>query len=301
MGPDLAEAYFDLGRSALLLGNVSESLAAYAKACQLSETNAPIETALLSLTRLQEAAEIRQRESDFARRTLLVAKAAKLLSLRWKVHTASAEEARDAGLKAAEALGQLRRVTLRGEDPLTGPIIIVSGGCDAKVFPDLGEYRTLLETSFQDYRGTIISGGTTAGISGIVAGLRGSMRKIAHLPKRGSLPADAVPDGRYQIRWMEGEEGLSAIQAIRYWTDILLSGIEPAEVRLLGINGGEIAAFEYRLALALGASVGILRNSGREADRLSVDPDWKTCENLILLPANANSVRAFVRQEMRTR
>jgi tetratricopeptide (TPR) repeat protein len=343
---NLAAAFFDLGRSALLLGNSSESLAAYAKACQLSETEEPIEAGMRSLTRLEEFAGVSHQEMKCTGRLLFVARVAKLLSLEEKARTAAAEKAlaanerekllrrlekqpavgqklieeakcqsgdarnalreaqsrvRETEQKANAALDQLHPLALKPEDPLTRPVIVVAGGCDPDVAPQVNEYRSLLERAFENFSGTIISGGTTAGISGIVAGLKGDMKKIAHLPRRESLPRSAVPDNRFQIRWMESDEGLTVLQAIQYWIDLLVSGIKPAEVKLLGINGGEISAFEYRFALALGAEVGILRDSGREAARLSIDPDWKMAAGLAMLPADEDSVRAFIMQGTKTR
>ena len=78
---NLAAAFFDLGCSALLLGNSSESLAAYSKACKLSETEEPIEAALRSLTRLEEFAGVSHQEIRCTGRLLFVARVGKLLSL----------------------------------------------------------------------------------------------------------------------------------------------------------------------------------------------------------------------------
>jgi hypothetical protein len=284
----LAGAFFDLGRSALLLGNRSESLAAYAKACELSETEAPIEAAARSLARLDEFAETSDQEVRLANRLLLVARAAKLLSMKDQALKGEAEQ------KAAAALHQLRELALKPDEPIAVPVVVVAGGCDPSVAPQMNEYHLLLSQAFAGFSGSIISGGTTAGISGIVAGLTGNTRKIALLPRRDSLSADAVPDSRFQIRWMESEEGFSVSLAVQYWIEMLVSGIRPAVVRLLGIDGGEISAFEYRLALALGARVGVLPESGREAAKLATDSDWKTSDRLVLLPANEDSVRAFI-------
>jgi hypothetical protein len=60
------------------------------------------------------------------------------------------------------------------------------------------------------------------------------------------------------------------------------------------VNGGEIAAFEYRLALALGARVGLVEGSGREADRLFQDPTWANSPNLTRLPADPQAIRSFL-------
>ena len=62
---------------------------------------------------------------------------------------------------------QIKRLTRRHKNIL-GPVVIVAGGCDTRIDKRLGDYRQLLIEAFKDYRGTIISGGTTAGISGLV-------------------------------------------------------------------------------------------------------------------------------------
>lgn len=75
---------------------------------------------------------------------------------------------------------------------------------------------------------------------------------------------------------------------------ILDAGIAPDEVRLLGYGGGSIAAFEYRLALALGARTGVVEGSGGTADSLLADGDWTTLPNLLALPESPDTLRAFV-------
>ncbi|MBN2847696.1 MAG: hypothetical protein JXP72_04500, partial [Coriobacteriia bacterium] len=65
-------------------------------------------------------------------------------------------------------------------------------------------------------------------------------------------------------------------------------------VRLIGINGGRISAAEYRIALALGATVALVTDSGREAAKLVPDTRWGGSERLIDMPADAASVRAYV-------
>jgi hypothetical protein len=77
----------------------------------------------------------------------------------------------------------------------------------------------------------------------------------------------------------------------------MAAGIQPSQVKLLGINGGMIAAIEYRIALALGATVAIIEESGREAAKLFYDSDWGTSNSLLRLPADTMSVRAFVGSE----
>ena len=62
----------------------------------------------------------------------------------------------------------------------------------------------------------------------------------------------------------------------------------------MGINGGEIAAFEYRFALMLGASVGVIESSGREAARLFKDPYWGNSKALLCLSPDGKALEAFL-------
>ena len=81
------------------------------------------------------------------------------------------------------------------------------------------------------------------------------------------IPTHARVDDRYrELRQTAGHD-FDALGPLQYWTDIVASGIEPGQVKLVGIGGGAIAAVEYRMALALGAQVAIVEGSGRSADR----------------------------------
>ena len=74
------------------------------------------------------------------------------------------------------------------------------------------------------------------------------------------------------------------------------AGIKAADVRVLGFGGGEIAAFEYRLALALGATVGVVSGTGGAVDELLKDRLWSAVPELRIfpLPPDAKTLRAFV-------
>lgn len=174
-------------------------------------------------------------------------------------------------------------------------VAIVAGGCDKSVEQRISEYRDLLQKAFEGYEGVIISGGTTAGVSGIVGNLPDNggekIVKIAYLPK--SIPAEDTPHMEYRSFLVPGHQ-YSPLGPIQGWVDLLLSGVAPDQVRLIGINGGDISGFEYRLALVMGAKVGLLRESGREATRIFEDLDWSKSPGLIALPNDAETLRAFV-------
>ncbi|MEQ1741641.1 MAG: RyR domain-containing protein [Candidatus Nitrotoga sp.] len=175
------------------------------------------------------------------------------------------------------------------------PVILVAGGTDKNVEQKMRDYQPLLETAFEDFRGTVFSGGTTAGISGIIGDLpdstSGPIRKISCLPV--AVPTGIKSHPRYEVYTSTGNV-FSALEVIQTWIDLMARAIVPADVKILGINGGKITAFEFRLGLMLGATVGVLRDSGRAASALVEDEDWKDSPALLLLPTDPQTVKTFV-------
>ncbi len=273
-GINLPWAQFDLGRFHLLLDEPDQALAAYAAAITTSTAPFMIEGSLASVERL--AAALGEPPAfDWARRLLLLG-----LAIRFG---------------SAAALERVGRLASPGAAPLGAPVVIVAGGTDPRHEEQIRGYADLLAFGFADFDGTILSGGTTQGISGIVGHIGresgGHIRTVGYLP--GLIPADATRDPDYaELRTTAGH-GFSALEPIQNWIDLVASGVRTAEVRVLGINGGRIAALEYRIALALGAVVGLVADSGREAGRLLGDERWTT-PRLLRLPADPETIRAFL-------
>jgi len=304
VGVNLPWAFYRMGELALLLGHSSESLAgmgrvdtprahdqipspphkwtyeslgAYTKAVQLSTAGFMIDEGLEFVRHLWILRN-ELRGLDWVRRLLLLGKAVKFPLPRLDPELA--------------ALASPLSRTFGAQ----GPVVIVAGGCDATVEARIGSYSQLLIDAFRDFHGTIICGGTTAGISGLVGRLAtiypGQIRTVGYLPSL--IPSWARLDPGYgEIETTSGRD-FSPLEPLQNWIDLIAAGIAPNRVKLLGINGGEIAAFEYRLAMALGATVGVLRESGREASRLLWDAGWENARNLVFLPTDLTTVRAFI-------
>ena len=280
-GVNLPWAYYGIAEFHFLLGHIYECLAACAKAIQLSDKEFMIDTALDVVDRFKSLGQSLP-ELESLRRFLLLGKAVKFPSPTLQATIRSLAKAPASELKR--------------------PVVIVAGGCDVTVQRRIAGYRGLLEDAFRDFKGTIFSGGTTAGISGLVGDLAerypGQIRAIGYLPQL--YPTDDIKDSRYaQVYTTEGR-GYSPLEPLQNWIDLIAAGIPPSEVKLLGINGGEIAAFEYRLARALGAKVGLLRDSGREAGRMLWDPEWESMKGLIFLPTDPVTVKCFLDQPFRS-
>ncbi len=191
---------------------------------------------------------------------------------------------------------KLKALVSKPGAPLTLPVVIMAGGTDQSVEDKMQSYHDLLVQAFADYEGTIISGGTRSGIAGLAGMLQetypdqvGAVGYLPHL-----IPAGITVDKRYQeLRETQGTD-FSALETVQYWIDLVAAGIKPGQVKLLGMNGGRIAAAEFRLALALGAFVGILAGSGRSADELLADPAWNRRSRLVRLENNPGLVHAFI-------
>jgi hypothetical protein len=273
VGMNMPWAFYNLGIFHLLLGQPYESLSMYAKAVELSATDWMIETSLRLLDKLSVVQGM-IRGYDWVHKLLTLARAVKF-------HDKT-------------ALEQSMNLATPNAAPISGPVIILAGGTSAEVQMD--EYQQLLLDGLQGFRGTIIAGGTTAGISGLVGKVQSAypeaIATIGYVPAR--LPTGAEVDLQYrQIRTTGGQD-FSAMESLQCWIDLIASGISPTQVKLLGINGGEISAFEYRLALMLGAGAGVIESSGREAACLFKDPYWGKAMNLRKLSADKKEIEAFL-------
>jgi len=334
VGMNLPWAWFNMGLFRLVLGQPYQSLAAYAKAVQLSSASFMIETSLNSLNRFSV---VRDKPAGYQwmRRLLAVGLIAHLTRRQRKakeemdamrleakhVKTASEDlekeganrEDRDEAARKVEAvkeaLGKARETRTKvkrelararskyliqsrwatpNKESIRGHVVIVAGGCEARIERKMKSYRSLLLEGFKDFKGRVISGGFTSGIPRLIGEVAkefpDSIHAIGYVPE--TLPSGVKRDERYiEIRTTRDKE-FSPLEPLQCWIDMIASGIDPADVKMLGINGGKIAAAEYRLALAFGARVALLQESGGEAAKLEADTDWGGSDNLVSLPAD---------------
>jgi len=179
--------------------------------------------------------------------------------------------------------------------PIRPPLILIAGGADGEGPASLESARAVLRTALAGRSATLISGGTDSGIPGLVGELAAAMPRltaIGYLPRQ--LPPGARRDRRYSHFRTTPARRFSAAESLQTWADLLAAGIDPTDVTLLGWGGGQIAAREYRVALLLGARVGLVEASGRSADALLRDSWWSAQPGLRRLPADGRAIRAFL-------
>jgi hypothetical protein len=164
--------------------------------------------------------------------------------------------------------------------------------------------RPLVEAALDGFSGTVIGGGTKQGIPGCVGDVAANyqekgkkhFRLIGYRPEM--LPDDAERHLAYDEPVRFGS-GFSATLLLLTWKDILANGFRPQDVLVLGLGGGDLSALEYRFALALGARVGVVEGTRGEADEILGNEHWKGLANLLPLPADPTTIRAFVMQPQR--
>lgn len=288
VGIELPKAHFTRAKLHLLLGEAYEALDAYAQGIRMCiEQKNDVMSSLLdeelqAVSRLRIAKDalpattwVQRAMLDMANRVLLLA--------RYLVD------------KDPNTLAELNTLRTDGVT-LSQPILGVAGGCSKAVEQKMQGYARSLTGALEGFHGTVISGGTKAGIAGMLGDIASQQPSRAY-KLIGYHPANTpgtAPDERYNKLVKTTGEDFSPIEPFQAWIDIVAAGIEPSSVSLLGINGGPIAGFEYRIALALGASVGVIKDSERSADELANDPTWYVPGRLLLLPDDPMTLRAFV-------
>ncbi len=181
------------------------------------------------------------------------------------------------------------------ERNLSLPLVIITGSTKMSK-EELGDdlQKKLLDAS-KDYKGMIISGSTVAGVCDLVGDIQksypNSIKTIGYIPK--DLPSHVKIDIRYSNIHQTNGTDFSFLEALQYWTDIVLNEITISDIKLLGIGGGKISAFEYRLALIFGAYVGILEKIVGSGLKLLQDPSWQN-ENLINVENNYENIKNFL-------
>jgi len=264
-------ALYDLAVFLLYRGELNESYKYFAKGIDASSRSWMVETAARTIGRLAENGVALQ-GLDLAHKMLVLGD-----------HVKSGPRPK----------GDTRR----GTPTFRTPLVILAGGC-AGLTGKARDMVQILPRALAGFRGALVSGGTNSGIATIPGDLQ-SQASPDRLVTIGYVPADVVAlgeqlhSGYSEIVHTSGKV-FSIFEALTFWEDYWNAGNDPAKVKLVGFNGGNIAAVEYRLALAFGAKVGIVRSSGREADRLLDDPLWNDHPRLHPLDPSEEAVRRFL-------
>jgi hypothetical protein len=264
-----------MGVSYLYLTKPYPAFAACAKALQLSNTESVIDAAYDALSVL-DACEGELVGYEWMRRLLLIGAAGRF--------------------HAPGALSELQVLSSKGAPPIAPPVTILAGGSRADDAARLAGFRPLVIDAFRTYTGTIISGGTRIGVSSLAGDVQEafpeSIHAIGYVPR--GVKKFPLDDRYHEIRLTPNSD-FSVTEVTQYWCDLVASGVSPSQVKVFGIDGGSISASEYKMALALGASVALLEGSGRQAKKLRHNRHWRAARGLVCIPADSYIIEEFIK------
>ena len=178
-------------------------------------------------------------------------------------------------------------------------VLIFCGKSLALAEREVAKYSSYILEALREFNGTVISGGTKSGLPGLVGTLAGSTAKQIGkaFTLLGYLPENKEQDKDYDTVIKTKGTEYSILEALSYWADILLSGVDPVNVFLVGIHGGTISSMEYKLGLILGAHVCLVGKLGGTAADITVDPGWKDAPNLLNIPDDPLTIWALLNQD----
>lgn len=148
-----------------------------------------------------------------------------------------------------------RRFALRPSSPLD--VLVVAGASSTDAHDAVMAWLPSLAEAALGSVAEIVSGGTDRGVSALAAALADRIG----VPSTGWLPG-LLPDGVAassgfaELRRTDGR-GFTLREPLGYWDDLLVRGVDPAHVHVLGLGGGALTELELRLAQALGARVAL--------------------------------------------
>jgi DNA-binding NtrC family response regulator/tetratricopeptide (TPR) repeat protein len=259
-GVNLPWACFDLGKFQLLLGKPVQSFSAYSRAVQLSTSAHMIRTSLDSLDLLGEARPAIE-NLDEVRQLLVLGLAARFPG------GAAARDARSKGWPAREKLA--------------APVVILCGELEvASGEKGDASCRALLE-AFKGFCGTLVTST--------------SNREIVDLSlDLGKRYSTALKTFTYRDRQDSRASQTSLAMALKVWTDVVGSGIDPAHVLTLGFGRGETWAAQCFNALALGGRIVAVRSLAAADVSVPSDENWEGADRIERVAAETHALRAVL-------
>ncbi|KKM83290.1 hypothetical protein LCGC14_1310900 [marine sediment metagenome] len=253
---DIPWAYYNKGLFNLFLGNFQDSFINYILGVRYSNHDWVISTTYKTLNLLSNFKDLLP-GLDLIQNLLL-------LSITFKYNNET-------------SINQFKSNYKSSYSKIEPPVVILIGSTRRDDEELIDKYQKSVIDGFKKYEGTLISGGTLVGVTafgGEIQELYGkNIKTIGYLPKE--IPDSVKIDNRYnEIRYTDGLD-FTIKEAISYWLDIWASNIQSKFIKSIGIGGGNIAKLEYYLTLLFNTKLGILKGSGRSADLLMHDPNWK--------------------------
>ena len=100
------------------------------------------------------------------------------------------------------------------------PIVIIAGGTDEQFDRSISDYQGNFIKAFNEFKGSIISGGTKSGVSAIAGDIQKeypeNVKTIGYIPTM--VPYDVTVDKRYGAIHSTSGRNFSVMEVFQYWT-----------------------------------------------------------------------------------
>ena len=278
---NVPQVFIDMGLLHLLLGQPYQSLEAFS--CAISRCESPLAKLMLRdcFTTLKTLKVVKNDIEGYDAVYRLL-----LLGI-YRFHP-------DAVLRK-----EINKLATKNISKLSAPITMIAGGCNKNQEEVIKKYQDMTVKAFEHYQGTIISGGTAKGVNKIAGEIK--KKYPQNVTTCGYVSSSScvtnVKKNVDQLRVTEGND-FSPLEPLQAWIDLITDDKNPQQVKVIGLNGGKIASVEYRVALAFGAKVAVIKGSGRKADQILKDPDWSTNKNLLGIPPDMMTLKVFIMPEI---
>ncbi|MCD6217180.1 hypothetical protein J7L05_04895 [bacterium] len=273
VGSNYPWAFYDLGKLYLLVGQPYLSMMAYLKAIEISTALFMVETSMKSLEHIKLAIGSLYDWADYLFKIGMFLKSG-----------------------TDKAIDEIKQSASKGKDIIKGDVTIVVGSCNSMKDDERAKYSGLLIDAFKDYHGTIISGGTKQGISGIVGDLQKAWPKaintIGYVPTEPQWGIEI--DDRYSEIITTQTSEFNPLQSLQYWIDIIAAGIDPKTVKLVGVGGNSLSSFEIAMAIVVGAKVVILERPKVPSELQDDEILLSDLNNLEIFPTHRYMLPAFI-------
>ena len=227
-GEDLPWPWYDMAKFGLLVGDDEDAVHCLLQAVATSTHARQLQTTLTSLNRMTVPGASRG----------------------WTTAAAVLE-------LAAVALFQVDKPS-PATTGLAGPVVVLAGASGSSTHEQVMAWLDPLVAALPGPGGTVISGGTSQGVSALAAAVAAAVpgwRAVGYLPA--TLPDGvSIADG-YDELCRTDAVGFGLTEPLAYWADLLAAGIAPSEIHVLGIGGGPLTRLELQLAATLGAAVAV--------------------------------------------
>jgi hypothetical protein len=189
-------------------------------------------------------------------------------------------------LQLACSVQEAKGVAARGAARMAEPVLIM-GCCPPSVEPACtAVLKKMVTEALGCFAGTVLAQQWPEWLEAVTGA--SSTQEASRFNVIDYPPADCYAEQP------SGDDASSPGRTLKMWRDTIAAGIKPDEVRLLAIDGCLTATAECHVALALGASVGILDVTRGKVNPLLKDSVWHGVQYLYALPPDSKTLCAFL-------